>query len=251
MASIEPEEVRSPGGRFEQYFQIVPALSPHLIDEVFKIRHRVYCEDLGFEPVRPDRRERDQYDAQSLHLLIRSVQTGEFVGCTRLIRVRALDPQPQLPLERACAETIDRAIVDPAKLPRDAIAEISRLSVIAGYRQRKGERHKAVGLSDRDFGTYQKPRFPYILVGLYLGIIELARLHDIETLFVLTDPRLARHLGRIGVEIRPIGSGVEYRGTRVPSMMRTHDIISSLKPLFRPLFERISKEIAPARSRAH
>src|SRR4051812_11134823 len=249
MLPIESVEVCNSRVSFEHYFEIVPALSPPLIDEVFRIRHRVYCEELGFEPLRPDGRETDRYDAQSLHLLIRCVKTGQFVGCTRLIRARPHDPEPLLPVEHACALWIDCGHVDPSRMPRHSVGEISRLSVIGAYRNRRGEQHKAAALSGRDFGTGEKPRFPYILVGLYLGIIELARLHGIETLFVLTEPRLARHLGRIGVEIQPIGAGVEHHGTRLPSIMHTREIIASLKPLFRPLFERIAKEIASASAR--
>ena len=74
-------EIFNLGKAFRQYFEIVPAYSDALKDEVFRIRHQVYCEELAFEPQRPDRRETDDYDAQSLHLLIRSMQTGEIIGC--------------------------------------------------------------------------------------------------------------------------------------------------------------------------
>ncbi len=251
MPSGEHHRADGTGGGFGHYFEIVPALTAALLDEVFRIRHRVYCEDLGFEPPRRDGRESDEYDSQSLHLLIRSVKTGEHVGCARIIRARARDPEQFLPFERVCSSSIDRSIVDPAQLQRDTIGEISRLSVVSGYRKRKGETHKPVSLRVRDFGTPEKPRFPYILVGLYLGVIELARVHGIETLFVLTEPRFAAHLSRIGVDIRPIGSGVEHHGTRVPSMMRTSEIIGSLKPLFRPLYASIAREVAPAFPPAH
>lgn len=246
MPSSEQHSADDPGGGFGHYFEIVPALTAALIDEVFRIRHRVYCEELGFEPPRKDGRESDEYDSQSLHLLIRSVKTGEYVGCARLIRARPHDPEQFMPFERVCAGSLDRSIVDPAKLPRETVGEISRLSVVSGYRKRKGEQHKAASLRARDFGTQGKPRFPYILVGLYLGMIELARLHRIDTLFVLTEPRLAAHLARIGVDIRPIGAGIEHHGTRVPSMMRTTEIIETLRPLFRPLYARIVSKVAPA-----
>jgi N-acyl amino acid synthase of PEP-CTERM/exosortase system len=237
------------GSNFEQYFEIVPALSPALVDEAFKIRHQVYCEDLAFEPLSTNGRESDQYDAQSLHLLVRSVKTGDFVGCTRLIRARAGDAQPLMPFERVCADSLDRTIVDPARLPRDSIGEISRLSVVAAYRKRKGEQQKPAPLTDRDFGTEGRPRFPYILVGLYLGVIELARRHGIETLFVLTEPRLATHLRRIGVDIEAIGAETEHHGMRVPSMMRTSSILDNLKARAQPLYLSIAKEIDAAFAR--
>jgi N-acyl amino acid synthase of PEP-CTERM/exosortase system len=231
------------GKAFKQYFELVPALSEELRDEVYRIRHQVYCEDLKFEPVRPDGRERDEYDAHSLHLLIRSLKAGKFVGCTRIVRARAGDPQHPLPFEKTCAKVLDRSIVDPAKLPRDTIAEISRLAVIAQFRRRKEDAKEPISITDKDFGTPDQPRFPYIPVGLYLGTIELARLNGIDTLFVLTEPRLANHFRKFGVNITTIGGTVEHRGQRIPSMMSTHGIIDGLWAIFRPLYRTIAAEV--------
>ncbi|MEO7728505.1 MAG: PEP-CTERM/exosortase system-associated acyltransferase [Burkholderiales bacterium] len=231
---------------FARYFEIVPTLTPALLDEVYSIRHQVFCEDLGFEATRPDRRENDEYDAQSLHLLIRSVNTGEYVGCTRIVRVRPEDAQSRMPFERICAHAIDRTIVDPAALPRATIGEVSRLSIIAKYRKRKGELKQPAAISSDDFGTQGHPRFPYIMVGLYFGAVELARLHGIETLFFLTEPRLAEHFRKLGVEIRTIGAAIEHRGTRIPSMMNTGTILENLKTMLRPMYLTIAKEVDAA-----
>lgn len=237
-------EIFNLGKAFKQYFEIVPALSDALKDDVYRIRHQVYCEELAYEPSRPDRRESDEYDAHSLHVLIRSVKTGEFVGCTRIIRPRLQDPHYPLPFERTCIASLDRSIVDPAKLPRDAIAEVSRLAVIAQFRKRKGEAKSPLTISDRDFGTPAQPRFPYIPVGLYLATVELARLNGIETLFVLTEQRLASHFRKLGVEIKTIGAPVEHRGRRIPSMMSAGAIIKDLKVIFRPLYRTVAAEVA-------
>lgn len=235
------------GKTFTEYFEIVPALSDALRDEVYGIRHQVYCEELAFEPQRPDRREYDEYDAHSLHLLIRSVKSDKFIGCTRIVRARAEDPHFPLPFEKTCAAALDRSIVDPARLPRDTIAEISRLAVIAQFRKRKEDAKSPLSISDKDFGTPKQPRFPYIPVGLYLGTIELARLNGIRTLFVLTEQRLANHFRKFGVDIKTIGTPVEHRGQRIPSMMATSGIIDNLWAIFRPLYRTIAAEVAQKR----
>ena len=237
-------EIFNLGKAFEQYFEIVPAFSDALKDDVYRIRHQVYCEELAYEPPRPDRRESDEYDAHSLHVLIRSVKTGEFVGCTRIIRAQPQDPYYPLPFENICAATLDRSIVDPAKLPRDTIAEVSRLAVIARFRKRKDEGKKPVSISDQDFGTPTQPRFPYIPVSLYLATVELARLNGINTLFVLTDERLASHFRKLGVDIQTIGAPVEHRGKRIPSIINASDIIKNLGVIFRPLYRTIAAEVA-------
>ena len=232
------------GKAFTQYFQLVPALSDALRDEVYRIRHQVYCEELKFEPVRPDGREYDEYDRHSLHLLIRSIKTGQFVGCTRIVRTRPGESAYPLPFERTCAATLDRSIVDPIGLPRDTIAEISRLAVIAQFRRRKEDEKTPISITDKDFGTPAQPRFPYIPVGLYLGTIELARLNGIETLFVLTEPRLANHFRKFGVDIQTIGGPVEHRGQRIPSMMKTRGVLDNLWAIFRPLYRTIAEQVA-------
>lgn len=239
-------ELMNLGEGFKKYFAIVPALTDDLRREVYRIRHKVYCEELGWEPRRPDQMERDDHDSHALHCLIRSVSTGDFVGCSRLVLTPAGDPHHPLPFEKSCAATLDRSIVDPRTLPRHTIAEFSRLAVIARYRRRKGEENTAIALSEESFGTSEQPRFPYLLAGLYLGTIELASQHGIDTLFVLTEPRLASHLGRLGVRIQQIGGPVEHRGTRVPSMMSVKSIIAGLNFVVRPLHKVISEEVKQA-----
>ena len=81
-------------------------------------------------------------------------------------------------------------------------------------------------------------------VGLYLGMIAQAQRFGIDTLFVLTEPRLARHLSLLGVNIKRIGGPVEHRGTRVPSMMSVPGIVGGFGPFVRPLYEHIAGEVA-------
>lgn len=231
------------GNTFKQYFEIVPAFSDALKDEVYRLRHQVYCEELEFEPIRSDRRETDEHDSNSLHLLMRSVKTNEFIGCTRIVRPRLQDPYYQLPFEKTCAIVLDRSRIDLLKLSRCSIAEVSRLAVIGRYRRRKGEKKNAVGISEEDFGTPELPRFPYIPIGLYLGTAELARLYGIATLFVLTEERLALHFNKLGVKLQAIGGPVELHGQRIPSVMEVSGIIDNMRSTFRPLYRTIAEDI--------
>ena len=231
------------GEAFKKYFEVVPALTPELRDEVFRIRHIVFCEELKFEPERADRRETDEYDVHSLHSLLRNVVNGEFVGCTRLIRARPGDPYYPMPFEKTCAAAIDRNIIDPRRLPRNTIGEVSRLAVIGKYRRRRDDKESTSGITENSFGDAQRPRFPYIAVGLYLGTIELALRHGIDKIFVLTEPRLAAQFSRLGVSVKQIGGPVEHRGLRIPSMMDCRSIVDGLSEVTRPLYEVIAAEV--------
>jgi N-acyl amino acid synthase of PEP-CTERM/exosortase system len=231
------------GNAFKQHFEIVPAFSDALKEEVYRVRHQVYCEDLKFEPTRPDKREIDEHDANSLHLLMRSIKTNEFIGCTRIVLSRPEDPYYQLPFEKTCVTALDRSIIDPSKLPRQDIAEVSRLAVIAAFRRRKGEANSAVGISGRDFGTPDQPRFPFIPIGLYLATTELARLNGIDTAFVLTEKRLASHFSKLGFDLQYIGNAIEHNGERIPSMMSVSATISNMRANLRPLYHTIAADI--------
>lgn len=231
---------------FRERFEVVPAVSSVLRDQAFRIRHQVYCEDLGFEPRREHGREFDEYDPHATQVLLRNVETGEFIGCARAVETDSRDPLLPLPFERTCDEVLDRKLIDPGTLPREHIAEISRLAVVARYRHRKGEEKMACCASEDDFGTAYRPRFPYILVGLYFGVATMSLLHGIEYVFVLTEPRVAQHLTRIGVDIAPIGRHVEYLGERIPSVIRLVRLMDRMSPAVKPLFTEIQAQVRRA-----
>jgi N-acyl amino acid synthase of PEP-CTERM/exosortase system len=222
---------------FKKYFDVAPAVTPELQSQAYQIRHRVYCEELAFEPVRPDRCERDAYDTRADHILIRSLKANRFVACARVVRVDPADPSSQLPLERSCATAIDRTIIDPERLDRARIGEISRLAIVPEFRQRRGEKNTAVAVSEADFGSVDLPRFPYIQVALYYGTIALAKRLGIETIFILTEPRLAGHFAKLGARPHPIGAPIEHRGQRIPSVMTVTETEENLPRSVRPLYE--------------
>jgi N-acyl amino acid synthase of PEP-CTERM/exosortase system len=239
------------GDGYKSYFAIAPALEPERIDDVFFIRHDVYARELGFEPVRESQRETDQYDARSVHCLVRtSKDPARLVGCARVVLTDTKTPDAPLPFELTCRNTLDRSIIDPAKLPREKIAEVSRLAVLSEFRRRKGEQQSAAVISDNDFGSEQQPRFPFIPVSLYIGAVALARRQGVEYLFTLTEPRLAEHFAKLGVHIVPIGGPVEHRGQRIPSMLRVEGMYESLRVLVRPLWNTINEQIDEAYAHA-
>jgi N-acyl amino acid synthase of PEP-CTERM/exosortase system len=239
------------GEGFRQLFELTPALDDASLDQVFRIRHDVYCRDLGWEPMREDGRESDEFDRHSLHCLLRRRGTGEPVGCARLILARPEDPDYPLPFEESCKDVLERSVVDPARLPRHTVGEVSRLAVLGSFRQRKGEGLKAVSVADDDFGTRGlNARFPFIPVSLYLGAAAIARRVGVEHVFVLTEPRLASHFVRIGFDIRAVGGQIEHRGTRVPSVLSSSKVVAGLRPLIRPLYSVIATAVDQA-FRAH
>ena len=228
---------------YRRFFKVVPALTDELRAENYRIRHEVYCRELGFEAERPEGLEADDFDAHAVHCLVQSVSSDLYVGCARLVLVDPARPQAPLPFETSCEATLDRSIVDPMAIDRSRIAEISRLAVVGSYRRRQGEQDRPISLSDDDFGSQRRPRQPYLALAVYLGLISLARHYGITTLFVLTERRLATNLSRLGVRLQTIGGEIEHRGTRVPSMLSVEEVIGGMNFLARTLFEVIAHEV--------
>lgn len=240
-------EVLNLGEGFRKHFTLTPCFDDEQRRAVYRIRHEVYCRELGWEALRPDGCESDDYDRHALHCLLRT-SDGMLrpVGCTRLVLAEPDAPDTPLPFEAFCAETLDRSIIDPATLPRDKIAEVSRLAVMPAWRRRKNEESRPVAMNDEDFGDRKQPRFPFIPVGLYLGAVALAHRHGIEYLFTLTEPRLAQHFGKLGVRVRQIGEPVEHRGLRIPSMLHVPQIMSGMRRFLRPMWKEVNLQIEAA-----
>lgn len=230
------------GNRFEELFEFSLALDAASAEMVYRIRHDVYCRELGWEPVRADGLEMDEYDRHSVHCLIRKRHTGQLVGCSRLVLARPEDPSFPLPFEFSCRDVIHRDRIDPARLPRHDVAEVSRLAVMSGFRQRQGESQEPVSVADSDFESRGgQPRFPFIPMSLYLGAAAVARRLSVDNVFVLTEPRLATHFARLGFGIHPIGGEIEHRGVRVPSLLSSSKVVNNLRPLIQPLYAVIDR----------
>jgi len=233
--------------RFSRYFHVAPALDEASRNEVYFIRHDVYARELGFEKLRADQRETDRYDSHSVHCIVRTADAARRpVGCVRLVIPDAGDPHAPLPFESLCHGVLDRSILDPAKCPRDRIAEVSRLAIMGEFRRRKGEQQQPLAINPEDCGGAPVVRFPNIPISLYFAAVAMAQRQGIEYLFTLTEPRLARHFALSGVDIRPIGKAVEHRGQRVPSVMRVSEIYPRLRSFMRPIWHEVHAQMDSA-----
>ena len=237
------EEPTNIGDGFSKYFEILPAHSDSEKAEAYRIRHSVYCEDLAWEAIRPDGMETDEYDAHALHCLIRSKDSGKFIGCVRLVLANPDAPDALLPFERTCGPALHRSQFDPAKLPRDRIAEVSRLAIVGQYRRRRGEKHTPAGTIQDSESDNQQPRFAWLLIGLYMGVFAIAARQGLEHLFLLSEPRLARHLNKIGITNTQIGQPTGHRGFRVPAVMNVDQVISNLEPLLKSVFTHVNGQL--------
>lgn len=229
---------------FAKYFLVEAAVGDAQKREVYRVRHAVYCQELGYEPTNDTAEETDTYDAQSLQIALRAQSSDRVIGCVRLVQADPAAPDSPLPFEKLCHDAINRSLIDPVQIDRRQMVEVSRLAVLADYRKRKSDSSGPIAISDEDMGSRDQPRFPYIPVGLYLGLFAAAELHGFEYLFTLTEARLARHLSALGLRIHLIGQAVEHRGKRVPSVIYLSELLAHLPPFMRPLYDQMKITLA-------
>ena len=203
---------------FDKYFDIRLANTEALKKIVYKIRYDVYCAELGWEENCPVDVEKDIYDEYSVYCLLEHKRTKKFAGCIRLITASKTN---LLPFEVNCKAAIDTGIIDPSKLNRFEIGEISRLAVSADYRKRKNdkiysfsnENEEQVQISEH-MQEEEWRYFPSIAIGLYLSSLAYADLLRLEYVFVMMEPKLSRHLRRCGIVFEKGGKQIDYHGLR-------------------------------------
>lgn len=236
---------------FKNYFKVVPAVNQALVVEAQRIRHQVYCEELGWEPVNADGIERDIYDDNALHCLLMSVRSGRYIGSVRVVLPRAGDVSQSLPLQELCTGTLYPGYPDFDQMLKGEIAEVSRLAIISDFRRRKNEAETPVSISlPENVNKQGRRRFPYIPVGLYIGMLELAAFYGIKDLYMLTEPMLAAHFSALGGNLEPIGKTIAHRGKRRPYTMNVDTVLKDANLFLRPLIWTIRKDVRGALSQA-
>lgn len=230
---------------FSSYLSPVVANSEALREEVFKIRHGVYCEELGFEPVRENGQEKDEFDSFSYHCLIRHIRSENYAGTVRI--VRPSESNHLLPIEKYCSNSISNQGLNPANFARRDICEVSRLAVPKQFRRRQIDNHQgsAVGTINQDIYSETELRcFPFIAVGLYFAAAALALENEIKHAYVMMEPRLARSMGFVGIKFQQIGPVVDYHGKRAPYYINQKLLNTKLSPSFRKMLTDIRETLS-------
>ena len=232
---------------FTSRFHIVIANTHKLREEVYKIRYKVYCQELNYEREEdfPDGMEHDIYDQRSIHCLLKHRSTQLYAGCVRLILTDPYNEDATLPLEKVCRRQLQLDI-----LPRYAFGEVSRLAVTAEFRKRQGETQTGPSLSAgaSEFSEEERRFFPLIAPSLYLAATSLALEVGLDRVFALMEPRLARHLRRFGIKFQQTGDFVEFHGQRGIYQVVRDVVLTSMNStsfdLFKSLQAQINEQLA-------
>ncbi len=204
--------------QFERCFRLVVANTPQLRQEVYKIRYKVYSQELGYEREQDCQNgmEQDIYDQRSIHCLLMHRLSNLYAGCVRLVLPELHRAEVNLPFEQVVGSTWKSHNIELRNLPHHSFGEVSRLAVTAEFRKRSGEWQMAQGLSaqQRQALENDKRYFPLIALGLYLAATSIVQEVGLDSAFTLMEPRLARHLKRFGIDCRQSSELVEFHGQR-------------------------------------
>ncbi|MGY6214541.1 PEP-CTERM/exosortase system-associated acyltransferase [Methylolobus aquaticus] len=222
--------VKSIDEAFNDYFEIVPATSPELKNEVYRLRYQVYCLETGFENPDdyPDGLERDEYDESSIHSLIRHRSTGLYAATTRLILPDPSNPDRPFPIERYAKVALPGSV---GKIDRMHLSEISRFCVSKEFKRRRGEQGSATGLNDQNFNEWfatpdERRAFPHITLALMACITRMSAQYGLSHWFGLMEAPLIRMVALLGIYWTAIGPPVEHHGRRLPCIMPFPDFLA-------------------------
>ena len=213
----------------QQFKYAIVTPGTHAYHDYLALRHKVFCEELKRVPrtgqlLSDVPLESDAYDAHSIHVLCRSLETGHAVGCSRLIlpSAKGLSITGRYPMAR-----------QTAVLERN-IGEIGRLAIASELRRHRGELSSA-GLHQSPLprphpaSKLDKQHGPIVALGLYRELFKLAHRHGISHCYAAMEPSLARLLTRIGFPFQiagPLNTAVQP--PRQPYFISAHAIRTSL-----------------------
>lgn len=242
---------------FLNFFEIVKADTPELLEKVYKIRYQVLCVEKrlpGFDAFNhPNQMEIDEYDRHSSHILLRYRLTGEYIGTVRLILSDFTNLNKLWPVQ--IYGNVDSEICDIKQLPSEQTAEISRFVVVSQFDRRKGDRRKPELVADKgellerrstdsatagerratDSATAGERRAtdrrtaPNIALALMAGVVMMSVDCNIRYWLSVMDPALNRLLSYDGLEFNAIGPVIDYHGLRRPYYVRMQDVLCRMR----------------------
>lgn len=192
-------------------FRVEVATNAALVSEALRLRHQVYCVEHAYEPG-DGGIERDAFDHNSMHILLRSRSTREVAGTVRVIL-----PGRSLPIQHLCCTSELR------HLPLHSTGEISRFAL---SKARRGKVGKAGAL---------------MRLGLMQGILRVSQEADLTHWCAVMERSLLRLLQATAIYFQPIGPMVEFHGQRQPAAASIDSIMSRMFRDARPIFDYVTE----------
>lgn len=201
---------------------------PQLMQEIYRLRYKVYCEEWGFEKAEdhPGGIEQDGYDEHSAHFAAFWKDDGRLIGTVRLIC------HSEMGFPMFSHANVD---ADLSFLGNDAVGEVSRLAISKELRRRVPD--KALydgGIPEPEDESHQvfherRKNENAIVLGLYRCLYKESIERGITHWYAVMARGLFLLLKKISINSRQIGPEVHYHGLRAPYIFDLAQIMKNLQ----------------------
>lgn len=228
-------ERRSFYRQYWRYFDVVPANTQALLEQAYKLRYDVYCEE-NQHPMNcdsPDGMEIDAFDERAEHHLLIHQPTGDIAGTVRVIPPDQDSPLFSLPLQEVCDHPVlfNDDIVS-------SLSEISRLCMASRFRKRPTDGTILPAFNaadstklrfDSENMTFIRRRVPYAPLGLLMAATETALKHRTLNVIVAVSPEDCVSFKDIGMSYRILGPRLKHYGGMQPIIFNIKHFLDSMK----------------------
>lgn len=222
--------------------------------EVYHLRHRVYCQEIGYVPPSdiPPELEVDIHDHQALHCLVRHRRTGIAAGCFRLLLPvsTAQGAGFRLPLQEYAEPSLVHETLHPDRFSSHLICEISRFATAREFRHRPVRFETLSSDMEDHFTRSERELFPILTGALFLATHALVELTGRRHIFAMMQTRLPRLLARYGFRFCQIGTAIELHGTRhayyIDNAVAEAEMVNTVRPAYQGIKERLRPQLTEA-----
>ena len=212
---------------FYNFFDVVHADTPELLDESLRLRHQVFCiEKSGYEDpaAHPDGRELDQYDDHAAHALLVYRPMNKAIGTVRSIYPNPEDWENSFPMQRLNINPLlqqETFIKNGCELSRFCISSTFRREAKHDLEQRASSSIKHLHFLTPVMAKIAMKVAP---LGLVRGMFEMAMKKNLLNCYALMEPSKLSSLVKAGLQHHILGRGVDYHGTRIPFMCNIKEV---------------------------
>lgn len=255
MTEIEEGKVTDP--TIQPYARLLDDFEFQLADsdetrlEVYHLRHRVYCQEIGYIPPSgaPPELEVDKHDRNALHCLIRHRRTGIAAGCFRLLFPLSspLGDCFRLPLQEYAEPSLVHEALHPGRFSSNLICEISRFATAREFRHRPVRFETLKPETIEHFTPSEREIFPMLTGALFLATHALVELTGRRHIFAMMQPKLPRLLARYGFNFFQIGTGIEIHGMRhayyIDNVVAEVEMVNTVRPAYQEIKEQLRPQL--------
>lgn len=230
---------------YQKYFYAVHASTPELKTLAYKLRYKIYAEEYGEEVFKTGKDlkiEMDEYDDEACHCLLFHKPTHTPIGYIRLVPYNETTKR-QLPIEHICQDSFDNNIISLAELRSKETGEVSRMAIESSFRRRAYD--VSFQLRDKSSSLSNNRRMKINYLPLCLALMGVLSCQESKLSYsvALMEPKLAKLLKMFGIQLKQMGSVIEFHGQRAPFVLYPQSSYDLLRLGFRELCEQIKEEL--------